>query len=297
MLSFAVDDRCNASCEHCSFYDSVFSRKKQVLSTGEAKKVIADAQELGVSVINFVGGEPLLRQDLNELIRSVDKDLSTTVLFTNGFLLKERAPEIKKAGLDSVYVSIDSADPQTHDRFRKVPGLFNKAIESICTAKTLGLSTGLSCTLTPDSFTRGEFDRLVELAKKIGVHEVLVFDAMPTGRYKSRKDLINNDWVEDLITASKKYNDDPSYPGVLVWAYSTSHRSVGCACGTSSFYVSPYGDVSSCDFNHTVFGNVRKTPLFQIWDYLSSLPDFKQAKWGGCKIKDQNLRDGGVAKP
>jgi MoaA/NifB/PqqE/SkfB family radical SAM enzyme len=70
----------------------------------------------------------------------------------------------------------------------------------------------------------------------------------------------------------------------------TSHRSVGCSCGTSYFYVSPYGDVMSCDFNHAQFGNVLERPLYEIWDELTSTPEFHSAKWGGCKIKDSRLR-------
>jgi radical SAM protein with 4Fe4S-binding SPASM domain len=73
-----------------------------------------------------------------------------------------------------------------------------------------------------------------------------------------------------------------------VWGYTSGHRSVGCACGTSYFYVSPYGDVMSCDFNHMKFGNVKERPLWRIWDEMSSQEDFLRAKWGGCKIGDSS---------
>lgn len=120
---------------------------------------------------------------------------------------------------------------------------------------------------------------------------MLIFDAMPSGRFSKRKDLVdNNDWVEDMIEKSKKYNEDLSYPGVLLWAYATSHRSVGCSCGTNYFYVSPYGDIMSCDFNHAKFGNIKEKPLYKIWDSLSTTDGFSQSKWGGCKIKDSKYR-------
>jgi len=84
LMSFAVNDICNVTCEHCSFFTGVEEKGKNILTLEQAKKLIQDAQDLGVSVINFVGGEPLLRKDLPEIIRSVNKDFSTTVLFTNG---------------------------------------------------------------------------------------------------------------------------------------------------------------------------------------------------------------------
>jgi MoaA/NifB/PqqE/SkfB family radical SAM enzyme len=269
-----------------------------VLTLGEASRAIADAQDLGVSVINFVGGEPLMREDLPQIIHSVDKSRSTTVVFTNGWALEERAAELKRAGLDSVFVSIDAADPHRHDEFRGTPGLQERALRGIQRAKKLGFSTGFSATMTPEAWQAGELPRIVELARDVGVHEVFVFDAMPTGRYKERTDLVeNHGWIDEMIQSAAPYNREDGYPGVTFLAYMSSHRSVGCSCGTSYFYLSPYGDVMSCDFNHAKFGNVLEEPLWQIWGRLSTLPDFCQAKWGGCKIKDAEFRERQTVSP
>lgn len=292
MMSLAVNDACNARCEHCSFFEGVEDPTRTVLTTSQMTRLIHEAQDLGVSVLNLVGGEPLLRRDLPEIIRSVDRDLTTTILFTNGTLLPQRAASLRSAGLDSVYVSIDSADPERNDRFRGLPGGFDQALKAIDSALHRGFSTGISCTITPESFRRGEMGRMVELGRRLGVHEVLLFDAMPSGRYSDRADLVDSqDWIEDMIQAAVPYNRDPTYPGVLVWAYSAGYRAVGCACGTSYLYVSPYGDVMSCDFNHAVFGNVLDAPLWQIWDSLSTRDEFQRAAWGGCKVKSSQFRE------
>lgn len=297
LMSFAVNDACNSVCEHCSFFSAVEEKGRDTLTLEQAQKLIRDAQDLGVSVINFVGGEPLMRKDITEIIKAVDKDLSTTILFTNGWHLEQRASELKKAGLDSIYISLDAATPEKHDQFRKHPGSFEKALRGIRRAIALGFSTGISTTMTPESYHSGELDRIVQLGKQIGVHEVLVFDALPTGRYKEREDLVTtpnwteNNWVENMIQSARKYNQNPDYPGVVFFAYFTSYRSVGCSCGTSYFYVSPYGDIMSCDFNHAKFGNILQEPLWKIWERLTTLPEFCQSKWGGCKIKDSNFRE------
>jgi MoaA/NifB/PqqE/SkfB family radical SAM enzyme len=287
LMSFAVNDDCNAACEHCSFYTGVDDKKRAPLTLEQSIKLVKDAQDLGVSMINFVGGEPTLREDLPDIIRSVNKDLSETVMFTNGAILSQKVKALHDAGLDSVYVSIDSANPTAHDRMRHHKGLFAKAVEGISAAKKLGMTVGISTCLTPEAFADGEFERMVELAKQVGAHELMVFDSMPTGRFKFRTDLIdNNEWVEKMIVASEKYNSDPSYPGVLLYSYATSIKSMGCGGGTNYFYVSPYGDVMPCDFNHAKFGNILEKPLWKIWENLSSLPDFVSVKWGGCKLKD-----------
>lgn len=289
LLSLAVNDDCNARCHHCSFYDGVDDPCRTPLSLGQMQRVIRDAQDLGVSVINLVGGEPLLYPDLPELVRSIDKDRSTVLMFTNGWHLAERARDLRQAGLDSIYVSLDAADPHRHDQLRQTPGLFARAVAGLAVAKGLGFSVGISATLTPEAFADGELQRLVELGRRLGVHEVLVFDALPSGRLQHRHDLIDNGWVEAMVQAATGYNQDPRYPGVVFSAYVTSHRSVGCACGTSYLYLSPYGDVMSCDFNHARFGNVLDEPLWQVWQRLSTSPDFAQAKWGGCKVKDSEF--------
>ena len=292
LMSFAVNDDCDAACQHCSFFSAVEEPGRAVLDLEQSRALIRDAQELGVSVVNFVGGEPLLRDDLPDIIRAVDKDLSTTVLFTNGSRLEARAKELWQAGLDSVYVSIDASGAEAHDAFRRSPGLFDKALRGIAACRKLGFSTGFSVTMAPESWEAGELEKIIELARENGVHEVLVFDALPTGRFKNRADLVDDEgaWVEAMIRSTDGINRDRRYPGVVFFSYMTSHRSAGCSCGTSYFYVSPYGDMMSCDFNHAKFGNVVEEPLWKVWERLSTTAGFCEAKWGGCKIKDSGFR-------
>ena len=298
LLSLAVTDGCNARCGHCSFYEAVDDPGRSLLSLPELRQLIRDAQQLGVSILNLVGGEPLLRPDLAEIIASVDKSLSTVVLFTNGWHLAERAPALRRAGLDSVYVSLDAADAQRHDALRGTPGLFDRALAGLERARRQGLSVGISATLTPEAWADGELERLVALARRLRAHELLVFDALPSGRLRHRDDLVDNgDWVEAMIRSAERWNADSSYPGVVFSAWISSHRSVGCACGTSYLYLSPYGDVMSCDFNHAIFGNVRQEPLWRLWERLSTHPDFAQAKWGGCKVKDRTWLERPTVQP
>jgi len=212
-------------------------------------------------------------------------------MFTNGYLLKERVNDLVDSGLDSVYVSLDSTNSKIHNKKRGKDGLFERALAGIKVSLKRGLSVGISITITEEDFKNGEVDKMIELGKKIGVHEVVVFDMVPTGKMRSCSALIdNNDWIEGLIQSVEKYNKDSSYPGVLIYAYSTSYQSTGCSGGTSYFYVSPYGDISPCDFNHRKFGNILERPLFQIWNDLTSKDEYKQATWGGCKMKSSKFR-------
>lgn len=298
LMSFAVNDSCNANCSHCSFYNGVADKKRKVVNTKQAIKIIKDAQELGVSVIDFVGGEPLLRQDLPEIIASVDKDYSTTTLFTNGWFLNDQVIELKKSGLDGIYVSLDSADAKSHDKIRKKDGLYKKAVSGISAAKQKGFSVGISTIMTRKAFYDGKLKSMIELAKNIGVHELLVFDAVPTGRLAGDKELLEDQgWIEEMIESVAPYNKSDKYPGILIYAYTTSHRAVGCNGGTSYCYISPYGDMMPCDFNHKGFGNVLDEPFYKVWERLSSAKHFCTARWGGCIMKSISARKNGYARP
>jgi MoaA/NifB/PqqE/SkfB family radical SAM enzyme len=297
LLSFAVNDTCNANCKNCSFFNGVNDPTRKKLTLPQIKKIIHDAQEIGTVMINFVGGEPLLSPDLPAMIESVNKDLSATTLFTNGWFLEEKAQQLKDCGLDGVYVSLDSSELIIHDQIRGKAGLFKKAVKGIEASLEAGLSTGISMVIDRDGFNKGELTNMIEFGKKIGIHEILVFDAVPTGRISEREDLLGNqEWIEEMIQSVNKYNKDNQYPGILIYAYTTSHRSLGCNGGTSYCYISPYGDMMPCDFNHKSFGNVVEEPFYRVWEKMSTSKPFCSATWGGCKMKDKVARKKGYAR-
>ena len=297
MMSFAVNDECDMECGHCSFFEGVADTSRKIMSLEECKTFLKDVQELGVSVISFTGGEPLLREDFCSILQSVDKDLSTTQMFTNGYKLEEKAKELKKSGLDSVYVSLDSADPRKHDKIRGVEGAFDSALAGIKAAKRNKLSVGISTCIFPEGVENGDLKNIIELGKELKVHEILIFCAAPSGRVKDRKDLIDDiEWIDEVVNYSAKFKDDSSYPGIMSYNYNTSFKAVGCSGGTRWFYASPYGDISPCDFNHYVFGNIKDIPLYKIWEEMSTNEPFECSTWGGCKLRQQEFREGPFKK-
>tara|TARA_Y100000034_G_scaffold136768_1_gene215590 strand:- start:24392 stop:25549 length:1158 start_codon:yes stop_codon:yes gene_type:complete len=292
MINIAITDKCNCNCIHCSFKSmKLHQQKRKVLNTNQIKKVIHDAQQLGVCTIMFSGGEPLMRKDIYKLIKSVDKDLSVTLLFTNGWFLKENVKKLKKAGLNSVNVSIDSSIPKKHDLLRNKKRLFLKTIEGIKAAKKQGLIVGISSCLSKKQVESGELDDIIRLGKKLKVNEIIIFDNIPTGKLIHRNDIINDQsWTQNIIDIVNKYNKRYDFPAVYSYSHIKSYKGLGCSGGTTFFYVSPYGDICPCDFNPLVIGNVLKTPLYLIWDKLSHMKEFNQASFKGCKMLDQSYR-------
>jgi MoaA/NifB/PqqE/SkfB family radical SAM enzyme len=100
--------RCNLSCAYCNEYDD-FSKQ---IATAEMKRRIDHLARLGTSIISFSGGEPLLHDELDELIRHIRRHGAIAGMITNGFLLNaDRIRRLNKAGLDHMQISIDNVKP------------------------------------------------------------------------------------------------------------------------------------------------------------------------------------------
>jgi MoaA/NifB/PqqE/SkfB family radical SAM enzyme len=237
---------------------------KPPLGTDELKDVIRQVQELGAATITLVGGEPLLREDLCDIVRSVDPQLSQVVLFSNGTHLAERARALKQAGLTSVVVALDAASPEEHDRRKGEAGAFERALAGIAAARKQKLLVGISAVARPADLEDGGLVRLFELGRRLKVNQILVFDAVATcgqqdpGWSKAQ--------LGALVDLCASYQRKQGYPGIHAYAYSKSHRSIGCAGGVTYFYVSAQGEVCPCDFDASSVGNVREAPLFELWE-------------------------------
>ncbi|MBI4453954.1 radical SAM protein [Candidatus Woesearchaeota archaeon] len=102
-----VTDRCNESCSYCYVKNNTSKNP----DTGTVKEWIEHADDLGATVIAFMGGEPTLRDDLAELVSHINSKNIITYLTSNGKLLSyERTAEIARAGLDVLEISIDGYD-------------------------------------------------------------------------------------------------------------------------------------------------------------------------------------------
>ncbi|MBL0742776.1 GTP 3',8-cyclase MoaA [Chryseolinea lacunae] len=119
-LRLAVTDRCNLRCFYCMPEDGIrYLPKKDLLSFEEIGRLISILATLGISKVRLTGGEPFVRQDLMQLIHRITeipgiKDLHIT---TNGVLTAPHIAALKKAGIGSVNLSLDTLD---RDRFKAI---------------------------------------------------------------------------------------------------------------------------------------------------------------------------------
>ncbi len=286
-VTLAVTARCPCNCVHCS----AARRRPEELSAEEWKGVIRDALDLGTYNVTFTGGDPLVREDLPELISSVDPARAIAAVFTSGYLLRERARELVEAGVYAVHVSIDSPDPDEHDELRGTPGLFERCLEGIRSCLKEGALVGISTYATPEDVETGKVEDLLRLARRLGVHEVTVFDAVPTGRLLHREDvMLSKRHREELADLHLRWNRERrSGPRVSVMSYVNSRRGSGCFAGYVQCHVTNDGEVTPCDFTPISFGNVREIGFKRAWRRLTSHPEWR--RWSErCRMQDPEFR-------
>ncbi|MGI9570712.1 MAG: radical SAM protein, partial [Desulfobulbia bacterium] len=145
LCNYYLTYRCNASCGFCDIWE----RPSPYVTIDEVEKNLRDLKKLGVKVIDFTGGEPLLHNELPAILKAA-KDLGfITTITTNGLLYPKKAKEI--AGLvDMLHFSLDSYDKEQHDSMRRV-ACYDSVLESIDIAKSLGEQPDILFTVFKDN--------------------------------------------------------------------------------------------------------------------------------------------------
>ena len=135
-LRVSLTAKCNLSCIYC--HREGEKTPKEPLSAAEIAEVLRVAAGFGIRSVKFTGGEPMLRPDLLEIIRSVPAGMESSIT-TNGTFLAKIAGDLKDAGLRRVNVSIDSLDPLI---YQKITG--SDKLSSVLDGISAALDTGLT---------------------------------------------------------------------------------------------------------------------------------------------------------
>ena len=151
-LRISVTDRCNYRCVYCRTgeHGAQFAE----LSMADYLRMARVFVSLGITKIRLTGGEPLLRNDLLELIRELsalrtpEGNAPELALTTNGHLLAVMAVPLRKAGLGRVTISMDAVDPERFARITRVKGSYQEVLEGVRAARQVGLGpVKINCVL------------------------------------------------------------------------------------------------------------------------------------------------------
>jgi cyclic pyranopterin phosphate synthase len=179
-LRISVTDRCNIRCFYCMPAEHVqFRPRKEILSFEEMIRFVRALAPLGIRTIRLTGGEPLVRQGLDELIRMLVAvpGIEDVALTTNGLLLAEQAMALKKAGLHRLNVSLDTLDPARFRFITRRDG-FQRVLEGLFAAQRAGFTRIKINTVAIRGITEPDIVPLGRFARQHGF-EVRFIEFMP----------------------------------------------------------------------------------------------------------------------
>lgn len=174
LCNYYVTYRCNARCGFCDIWErpSPYANKPTVAQN------LKDLKKLGVKVIDFTGGEPLLHREIDQLLTMAKQEGFITTLTTNCLLYPKWARRLQ-GKVDMLHFSLDAADRKLHDTSRGV-ACFDAVMESISLATTLGEKPDILFTVTENNI-----DQLELVYNNISLPNDLVLIINPVFEYNA----------------------------------------------------------------------------------------------------------------
>lgn len=204
-VSWEITAGCNLRCKHCCFANDSYDNKQDV-SSDVAINFAQQLVENDLIKIMVTGGEPLLREDLFDIISVLKSKNAIIELTTNATLInEEKAKKLSKLlnpTYDYIQVSLDGADAQTHEKTRGA-GTFQKTIDGIKLLLKHNLFVTINCVIT--TLNLHQMCELYDLAESLGI-KLITFSRI----HSDDEELVPNKDIlfEEMIKVLKKENSN-----------------------------------------------------------------------------------------
>lgn len=172
LCNYYVTYRCNAKCSFCDIWE----KPSPYISLEDVARNLRDLKKLGVQVVDFTGGEPLLHRQIDQML-ALAHDMGFITTLTTNCLLYPKYAERLKGKVDMLHFSLDSSEREQHDRGRGV-ACFDFVLESIRVAKELGERPDILLTVFP-----GNLDQIEKVYHEISLPNKLMLILNPAFDY------------------------------------------------------------------------------------------------------------------
>lgn len=284
-VTHIITTRCNYRCVYCSM--PLHNYKE--MTTPQIFSLIDQMVAAGVRRYGLSGGEPLLRDDIGDVINYAKSKGMIVTLFTNGFFVKKKIEELKN--LDVLLISFDGG-PSVHDLHRH-PGAYDKVMEAITIAQNHKIPVWIGFTLTKHSINQVDF--ILEKSRELGF-KILVQPVFNYPGYSTDKGVIDGiqEFGESFREAVQKFIDKKKqgYPVLSSYTYlknmknpyaeSVPHWNRNTCWATRTFCaLTPDGRVSPCFKVYNLQQWPDATQLGFV-EALNAVPKFPEFRCGGC---------------
>jgi len=219
--------------------------------------------EAGVFYVTLLGGEPLLRRDLDNIVRYLRDAHVFVKLITNGQRLSpDRVSGLAGAGLNQLEVSLDGTSAQSHEASRG-KGTYRRALAAINNAQLAGIPR-VGAVLTIHSENFHEITDLPKFLHALGVEECYISLFKKTGRQGGSVgyEPLSPEQRRELVERVDSWRIQ--HPRLIVTVPSD------CSCGRTSLVIGPTGNARVCTFSYQSISHVGGASLAQVWQSLAA---------------------------
>lgn len=273
---------CDLMCRHCRADAQVHCDPRELSTDGARRMIDQLATFPRKPLLVLTGGDPIKRRDVFELIAhavaaglEVAMTPSATPLMTREVILR-----LKEAGLHRLAVSLDGADAETHDQFRRVNGSFAKTLEIVLEARKVGLPVQINTTVARHNVE--QLNRMAELLAEMDICLWSVFFLVPTGRATMGQKITADEYEQVFATmyaqAQKqryaiKSTEAPHYRRFVMQQRKGAGRlpagapaaPVGTNDGKGVLFVSHRGEISPSGFLPEVCGTFPADNIVEVY--------------------------------
>lgn len=279
--------RCPLQCPYCSNPQKLLKANKE-LSTEDWQRVFEQAADLGVLQVHLSGGEPTLRRDLKDLIKTLsDRGVYTNLITAGVNIGQERMAELADAGLEHVQLSIQGADAKTTELVGNFKGGFEKKLETAAITRALGLPLTVNAPIHRHNIDQVE--AFIQLALDLDAERLEIANVQYYGwAYLNRPALMpDRDKVDRQVEIIERARE--SLLGILTIDFVTPdyYADYPKPCmggwGMDAMAITPNGKVLPCHAAETIpslsFDNVTEKSLEEIWYTSSAFNAYRGTDW------------------
>lgn len=269
----ALTYACNIKCAFC-YADCTHKKNPSQLDTKGFKRVLDIIRhEAEVPSVSFTGGEPLLYEDLPQLIKYASKTNKMRVnLITNGTLITPgKAKELSRSGLSSAQVSIESAIAAQHDAITGIPGSHAASVAGFKALKEAGITVHPHITMC--KMNRDTLSQYPDFCKSIGSERFSSNLVIPAGRGRDEELTISYSEIGKIVKniqsiSSKKGIKFMWYsptPICLFNPLSSGLGNKGCSACEGLLSIDPQGNILPCSSWPEPMGNILEEGFENVW--------------------------------
>lgn len=271
-MDLALTYRCNNDCSHC--YNGR-PRTFPELETDQWKEIIDRVWYLGIPHIVFTGGEPSLRDDLPELVAHAEANGQITGLNTNARRLSDMdfLEALVEAGLDHVQITVESHDPEIHDRMVARRGAWNQTIAGLRNVLNTPLYVMTNTTILQAN--KPYLSKTLDFLAREGVPTIGLNALIYSGRGLTVGTGLRESELPPLLDLARIKTGQNSQR--LIWYTPTQYCQFdptqlelgvkGCTAALYNMCIEPDGGVIPCQSYYHQLGNFLADPWNSIWNH------------------------------